>query len=280
MKRLDPFVLKRRLMLAMVSGLTLTLAIAFYASLAAVGTNEVLAVAEIQILDTKTNTVNAGSATFISPDGYLLTNYHVISPAVKDKTLPIVLCLTSDARKPPLCSPVGLELRAFNEQADLALLRLKLVLPKGSTKPTDFDTFVKEKQIVLNHVKIDRAATEENINLGDSVQILGYPVAGGKSITYTGGVVSGFERMQGGEDWVPWLIKTDAKLNPGNSGGAAFNQQNDFIGVPTLVRGGEGNIGYIISLPVVDAFLNATGLSISTTSPSGTLTGATFSGTR
>jgi len=267
-------------MLAIVSGITLTLAIAFYASLAAVSSNEVLAVAEIQILDAKTNTVNAGSATFISPDGYLLTNYHVIESAVKDKTLPIILCLTTDARKPPLCSPVGLELRAFNEQADLALLRLKLVLPKGSTTPTDFDTFMKDKHIILNHVKIDRTAVDENINLGDSVQILGYPVAGGKSITYTGGVVSGFERVPGGIDWVPWLIKTDAKLNPGNSGGAAFNQTNDFIGVPTLVRGGEGNIGYIISLPVVDAFLDATGLTINTTSPDGTLTGASVSGTR
>ncbi|HVM90524.1 MAG TPA: serine protease [Verrucomicrobiae bacterium] len=231
--------------------------VAFYGSLSAVTNNEIMAVVQLHIVDPKTNISNEGSATFISGDGYLLTNYHVISPAIQDKTRAIILCLTSDARKPPLCSPVGLELRAYNENADLALLKLKLVLPSGSTTPVDFATFIKDKHIVLNHVDVNRAAQDEQISLGDQIQILGYPLAGGLSITYTEGVVSGFERIPLNGSWLPWLIKTDATVNPGNSGGAAFDQSNHFIGIPTLVRTDAGEIGYIISLPVVNSFLDA-----------------------
>jgi S1-C subfamily serine protease len=262
------FHLKKRLLLSVVFCVALSMWIAFYTGLSAVSSNEIMAVVQLHIIDPKTHISNEGSATFISGDGYLLTNYHVISPAIQDKTRAIVLCLTADARKPPLCSPVGLQLRAYNEQADLALLKLKLVLPAGGQTPVDFATFMRDKHIVLNHVNIERQAQDEHVNLGDQIQILGYPLTGGKSITYTEGVVSGFERAFSNGSWMPWLIKTDATVNPGNSGGAAFDQANNFIGIPTLVRSDTGEIGYIISLPVVDSFLDAV------------LTTSTISGTR
>lgn len=263
-------------MLACVTVLVLSLGVAFYSSLAIVTDNEILAVAQIHILDEKNKISSDGSATIISPDGYLITNYHVIEPAVQDHERVILLCLTTDARKPPLCSPIQLELTAYNDQVDLALLKIKAVLLKSESDWKDFDEFLKENELTVNHVRLDRTALEENIRLGERMQILGYPLAGGRSITYTEGVVSGFERMEVSDDWEPWLIKTDAKLNPGGSGGAAFDQENNFIGVPTLVRGGVGNIGYIISLPVVNAFLDATGLVINTSG----LTRAPISGTR
>ena len=252
----------KRLMLAAALLMTTVLSFTFYGSLAAISQNEILAVAQIHVVNTSTGSSNDGSATFISPDGYLITNYHVIKPAVTDKNQQIILCLTLDARKPPVCASMRLQLTAFNEQIDLALLKVAQIQIKQQEGWSDFDTFIKEKDLVVNHVKFNRDATEENINLGERVQILGYPVAGGRSITYTGGVVSGFERKEEGGDWKPWLIKTDAKLNPGGSGGAAFDEQNNYVGVPTLVRGGQGNIGFIISLPVVNAFLDSTLLPI------------------
>ncbi|MCC6564038.1 hypothetical protein IT087_04050, partial [Candidatus Uhrbacteria bacterium] len=75
---------KKRLMLAGVTCLCLTLGVAFYGTVAAVSDNEVLAVAQLRVIDPVQKTVNDGSATFISPDGYLLTNYHVIQPALEE----------------------------------------------------------------------------------------------------------------------------------------------------------------------------------------------------
>ncbi|MCK9361251.1 serine protease [Patescibacteria group bacterium] len=255
---------KKRLMFAGVACLCLTLGVAFYGTVAAVSDNEVLAVAQLRVIDPVKKTVSDGSATFISPDGYLLTNYHVVQPALEEEKSVPLLCLTLDARKPPQCIPTVINIAAYDEEKDLALLKIKSVMVKGTQGWTDFDTFIKEKGFTVNHVRFDRTATEENISLGEQMQILGYPLAGGRSITYTLGVVSGFERKETEEDFMPWLIKTDAKLNPGSSGGAAFNMANEYIGVPTLVRGGVGNIGYIISLPVVNEFLAGTGITINT----------------
>lgn len=251
-------------MLLGIASLCLTLSIAFHASIAAVTSNEILAVAQLRVIDPVKKTANDGSATFISPDGYLLTNYHVIQPALEEKQSVPLLCLTLDARKPPQCIPTVLDIAAYDEEHDLALLKIKQVIVKGAPGWVDFDQFIQDRGFTVNHVRFDRAAEEENINLGEQVQILGYPIAGGRSITYTLGVVSGFEREETDTDFVPWLIKTDAKLNPGSSGGAAFNTENDFVGVPTLVRGGVGNIGYIISLPVVNDFLDGTGITVNT----------------
>lgn len=251
-------------MLGGLLALCFTLGVAFYGSLAAVTENEILAVAQLRIIDTETNTTNDGSATFISPDGYLLTNFHVIQPALDNERHIPLLCLTLDARKPPACISALLNVAAYNESSDLALLKVKSVPVQGMNELMDFDAFLKERNITVNHVRLDRTAEEENISLGEEVQILGYPLVGGRSITYTRGVVSGFERAESGGDFLPWLIKTDAKLNPGSSGGAAFNEKNEFVGVPVLVRGGLGNLGYIISLPVVNGFLNDTGLEILT----------------
>lgn len=258
------FEYKKRVMMLGVASLCLTLSIAFYGSIAAVTSNEILAVAQLRVIDPVKKTANDGSATFISPDGYLLTNFHVIQPALEEEKSVPLLCLTLDARKPPQCIPTVLDIAAYDEDRDLALLKIKQVIVKGEQGWTDFDQFIKNRGFTVNHVRFDRTAEEENIGLGEQVQILGYPLAGGRSITYTLGVVSGFEREETSEDFLPWLIKTDAKLNPGSSGGAAFNMANEYIGVPTLVRGGVGNIGYIISLPIVNDFLDGTGITINT----------------
>jgi serine protease Do len=265
MNAASAFLVKTRLMMGGLLALCATLSVGFYGTLAAVTSNEILAVAQLRIIDPETKTTSDGSATFISADGYLLTNYHVIKPALEHAEHVPLLCLTLDARKPPTCISALLNVAAFHETTDLALLKVKSVPVQGVDGLMDFDEFLKGGEITVNHVRLDRTAKEENINLGEEVQILGYPLVGGRSITYTRGVVSGFERAENAGDFVPWLIKTDAKLNPGSSGGAAFNEQNDFVGVPVLVRGGLGNLGYIISLPVVNSFLDDTGLEILTT---------------
>ncbi len=99
------------------------------------------------------------------------------------------------------------------------------------------------------------------LDLGDSdalrncapLQILGFPVTGGTgsrvSVTYTTGVVSGFESVRFGT-----IIKTDADISSGNSGGAALDSEFRLIGLPTSVvpePGGNAQVGYIHPVNVI-----------------------------
>lgn len=84
------------------------------------------------------------------------------------------------------------------------------------------------------------------------VWVLGYPPSAGNNITLTKGVVSGSENMNG-----IVMYKTDAKIDNGNSGGAVFDEDSNFIGVPTLAsQGNYSSYGYIIPAQVVKTFLD------------------------
>jgi hypothetical protein len=76
----------------------------------------------------------------------------------------------------------------------------------------------------------------DQIRIGDSVNIFGFPSIGGNTITFTKGSVSGFssEDQIGDRAW----IKTDATISGGNSGGLAADNNGRIIGVPTIAASG------------------------------------------
>jgi S1-C subfamily serine protease len=216
---------------------------------------QVSSVAQILILDKAQNLLYSGSGTIIDNEGHILTNEHVIDPLLQNPENYTTLCLTDDPKKPPACS-VLYELVSSSKDMDLALLKITKVLDKDRVL-LSFDEFKKKYHVTFAYVPIDRAVTDESVGIGDEIQVLGYPSAGGASITATQGTVSGFQRSHATDgNFDPWLVKTDAKLNPGNSGGAAFDASGRFVGVPMAVSS-AGNIGYLISLPVVNQFLDA-----------------------
>ena len=144
-----------------------------------------------------------GHAT--TEQGLVLTNYHVVAEvaeggAEKD---PVVIGMTIDPRQPTRELFRG-KVIVFDKKLDLALAQItcglyRQPLPKGYRFPT----------IPLG----DSAAMQ----IGDTVSTLGFPLVGGSSavsVTLTRGVVSGYERTPIGT-----LIKTDAGIGPGNSGG-------------------------------------------------------------
>ncbi|MQL73805.1 hypothetical protein Taro_006129 [Colocasia esculenta] len=95
-------------------------------------------------------------------------------------------------------------------------------------------------------------------SLQDSVTVVGYPL-GGDTISVTKGVVSRIEvtsYAHGASDLLG--IQIDAAVNPGNSGGPAFNDQGECIGVAFQVLRSDDaeNIGYVIPTTVVSHFLN------------------------
>ncbi|MEX2054482.1 MAG: serine protease [Candidatus Colwellbacteria bacterium] len=82
-----------------------------------------------------------------------------------------------------------------------------------------------------------------SVDIGDHVSVLGYPKIGGKSLTVTDGIVSGFEIRNGQR-----YTKTSAKIDQGNSGGIAIKDSGCVIGIPTYIQAQNESIGRILDL--------------------------------
>ncbi len=176
----------------------------------------------------------SGSGTIIDSKGTILTNAHVVR-SLYDPTLPadaFQICLTkSNAPESPVCEFVA-SFVAMHETQDLALLRMDSADARGNTLSFDFN------------LPYQNSGSPQ---VGDSLTAIGFPDIGGKTITYTTGVVSGFIQQTGVN-----YIKTDAVISFGNSGGTTVDKDGNFVGIPTLVQLSESlsSLGYL--LPVKD----------------------------
>jgi len=162
-----------------------------------------------------------GSGTILTSDGFILTNAHVASdpdPAYQPDALAVAVTVRSD-EVPEMVYLA--ETRALDHQLDLAVIKIVSDL---DGRPIDTE------QLNLNYVSW---GDSDLLELGDLLQILGYPGIGGETITFTEGVVSGFTRERGVEGRA--YVKTDATIAGGNSGGLASNADGQIIGVPTQV---------------------------------------------
>lgn len=167
----------------------------------------------------------SGSGSIISDDGLILTNAHVVLP---DKFFPvdaIKVSLTNEPDQLPVDSFFAEVLQA-DWELDIAILR---VVSDLDEKPID------AVQLGLPAVPL---GDSDQVQLGDSLLILGYPGIGGATITLTRGEVSGFtgdatlgERA---------FFKTSATIAGGNSGGLVVDQGGRLVAIPTqLGYGGE-----------------------------------------
>lgn len=153
--------------------------------------------------------VATGSATVITADGRLLTNFHVVGDHGR-LTRPI--CGVGPLRDPrqPVEPEWAARVVAQDPRSDLAVLQVQGAL-EGHQLPRRF-----------HPLRVGR-----DPNIGDRVYVLGFP--NGSSTTHlTGGAISGFARDAGGQ-WV----QTDAEINHGNSGGAMIDARGRLVGVPT-----------------------------------------------
>jgi S1-C subfamily serine protease len=177
------------------------------------------AVVQIQALDFVGDPVWTGSGTFISSDGLILTNAHVVDDRAEEYDS-LAVATTVETDEPPELNYLA-EIVAVDYALDLSVIQVVSNL--------DGDEVTEEFPFVST-------GDSESVEIGDNIRILGYPGIGGETITFTNGVVSGFtsERSVGGRAW----IKTDATIAGGNSGGLAVNAQGMLIGVPTIVGSG------------------------------------------
>ena len=154
-----------------------------------------------------------GSAFFISKDGYLVTNHHVIADASR-------ISITLNDRRELDATLVG-----SDERTDVAVLKVN-----GANFP---------------ELKVGNVS---QLKVGEPVLAIGSPF--GFDYSASAGIVSAKSRNMSGETSVPF-IQTDAALNPGNSGGPLFNQRGEVVGVNSRIFSGTGGyMGLSFSIPI------------------------------
>lgn len=173
-----------------------------------------------------------GSGCIISPGGLIVTNFHVIKAYTGGAEEELSVALTIDTKLPPV-ELFRAEVLQTDMETDLALLRITSglygqPLPEGYQFP----------YVLLN--------TDSDYQIGDPVSCAGYPGIGGTgsraSVTFTRGVVSGFEKTSYGT-----LLKTDGLINSGSSGGAAVDRNYRLIGLPAIImEEAAGQLGFIL----------------------------------
>lgn len=157
-----------------------------------------------------------GSGVIISPDGYIVTNNHVVDGATK---LRVKL---NDGRT------FDAKLIGKDSATDLALLKIEAAelptLPFGSS---------------------------DALRLGEWVLAIGSPFD--LQSTITAGIVSAKARQLGvipNDFRIEAFIQTDAAVNPGNSGGALVNTRGELVGINTLIKSQTGSyVGYSFAIP-------------------------------
>lgn len=166
---------------------------------------------------TEKREVGGGTAFFITEDGLLMTNKHVVSDEDAEYTV-----ILNDGRKLPA------KVVTLHPSTDIALLKVE---EKG-----------------FPYLKLSTAEPK----LGQTVIAIGNALAEFRN-TVSVGVISGLSRsitagsMLGGMvEQLDQIIQTDAAINHGNSGGPLLNINGEVIGMNTAVAGGAQNIGFAI----------------------------------
>ncbi len=168
---------------------------------------------ELEIPERRTKVeTNLGSGLIMSKQGYVLTNYHVISDASE------IEVMLNDGRS-SRATVVG-----FDPETDLAVLRID-----------------------LKDLPVITLGDNRELRVGDVVLAIGNPLGVGQAVSM--GIVSATGRKRLGLNTFENFIQTDAAINPGNSGGALINTHGELVGVNSAIfsrSGGSQGIGFAI----------------------------------
>ncbi len=158
----------------------------------------------------------SGSGVVISPDGYIVTNYHVVADASE-------VTVTFNDRHTATAKIVGTD-----AATDIALIKVE-------DKSLPFMEF----------------GNSDEVRLGQWVLAAGYPLA--LDATVTAGIISAKGRSLGvnkTSSAIESYIQTDAAVNPGNSGGALVNTTGQLIGINSAIASPTGSYaGYSYAIP-------------------------------
>ncbi|MGO8731556.1 MAG: DegQ family serine endoprotease [Terriglobia bacterium] len=154
-----------------------------------------------------------GSGVIVSPEGYILTNNHVVAGATE------VLVTTSDKHE-----------------------------YKARIVGTDPKTDIAVLKVDATNLQAVTIADSSKVQVGDYALAIGDPFGVGETVTM--GIVSATRRANLGIEDYEDFIQTDAPINPGNSGGALVNDRGELVGINTAIlshgSGGSQGVGFAV----------------------------------
>ncbi len=163
-----------------------------------------------------------GSGVIISPEGYILTNNHVVEGADE-----IEVTLTDSRRA------------------------------SATVIGTDPDTDLAVLKVQLDKLPVIVLGDSDKLDVGDQVLAIGNPFGVGQTVT--SGIVSALGRTHLGINTFENFIQTDAAINPGNSGGALVDVNGNLMGINTAIysrSGGSMGIGFAIPVSTAKQVLD------------------------
>jgi serine protease Do len=172
-----------------------------------------------------------GTGVIVDPDGYIITNAHVVEGAQRIKVI---------LPPPAVDSPIELQPIHAGQVFEAALL--------GTHKQSDLALL----KIDATHLTAAPLRSDVRVHQGELVFAIGTPE--GLRNTVTMGVVSSLARQLDADSPMVY-IQTDAALNPGNSGGPLVDIDGNVIGINTLMLsegGGSEGLGFAIPAAIVD----------------------------
>ena len=159
-----------------------------------------------------------GSGFFVTQDGYIVTNYHVIEGATE------ITVTTYDG------SAYTAALRGSEEANDIAVLKIS-----GRFTP-----------VVIG--------SSAELRVGDDILVIGNPL-GSLSYTFTDGVVSYLNRMITGDTGTTInMFQTNAAINAGNSGGPVYNMNGEVVGIASAKYAASAVEGLGFCIPIDDVY--------------------------
>lgn len=212
--------------------------------------NEINAIVELWCPDDKyghgSQYISIGSGSIISSDGLIVTNRHVILSEDKKVISSSPTCyvaITDNISEEPKIKYTA-DLVAYSPansddfDFDVAMLYINDICHEcdnTDSLPSSFSYL--------------ETGYSSDLGLGDYIAVAGYPEIGAGTFNLTEGVVSGLV----GE----FVIKTDAKIDSGSSGGSALNSNNELIGIPSWTIAGQAeSLGYIIGIDQIINWYN------------------------
>jgi len=178
--------------------------------------------------NTEKQVIGGGSGFFVSNDGYIVTNSHVVSDSKAEYTV-----MTSDKKK------YTAKILATDSTLDVAILKIE-----GKDLP--YLSF----------------ADSDTIELGQTAIAIGNVLAEYQN-SISMGIVSGLSRSitagdgSGSSEQLDGVIQTDAAINPGNSGGPLLDIRGYVIGVNVAIENGAENIGFALPSNMVKSIANS-----------------------
>ncbi len=179
----------------------------------------------IEKYDVNNKLSGTGSGFIYDKNGYIMTNYHVVSG---EGVIKIILSNGT---------ALTATLLGGDDYSDIAVLKIN-------------EAYV---------TKIAKIGNSEKTKIGDEVFTIGSPIDATYAGTVTKGILSGKDRMvavsvsSNSKDWIMNVMQTDAAINPGNSGGPLCNMSGEVIGINSMKVVEQEVEGIGFAIPIEDA---------------------------